>query len=649
VNQKQGLQALRDYLGKLRAAKAPPPAIAELEHIIYLIEGDWEHEQGAQRRLIDQLAQSARLAELGTMSASILHEMNQPLLGIKGFGELIQENLQKNNSQKLGEWTTEILKQVARIQDQQRRITNFLRHDESQIQSVRLADVLQETLKIFEHRINKRRIKLRISVPTDLPVLKLNHLQLNQILTNLIGNSLDALESRPTQALWISAAIVPNSQFVQLLVADNGAGIKPEIGQRLFEPFFSTKGDKGTGLGLYISRTLARACGGELALTDPSTLSWAEASPTTVFTLTIPVVDEARQTSATNRSPETSDESGDQKPQPPPSARVRALSERLTEYAHSIQVSQRVLLVDDEPVIQSVLGELLAGHNILCDTVFNAEEALAYLTDKEYAVALCDKNLPDMSGIELLKKIKQQWPRIEVLVITGYASSESAIEALGEGAFDYILKPFPDVTLIKDKVCAALARHDFEVRMLAMLDYLVRDCKSVLAERDQGESEASINRLREILASSNQDEHSGPVLLIGPAVMQNIVTKLGHRAIRVESLKLGVETLKQVVAQVVIYVEEAGEPDGAEAVRIIKAQNPTVGILVVSNSVDLKHIIAAIGAGVGDYMPRSQEGQALFEIRLRRLISRQQRVMRYQRLFKALKNLQVDLVGTTPA
>ena len=648
MNQKQGLQALRDYLGKLRAAMAPPPAIAELEHIIQMIEGDWEHEQNAERRLIDQLAQSARLAELGTMSASILHEMNQPLLGIKGFGELIQENLQKNNPEKLGEWTAEILKQVARIQDLQRRITNFLRHDESQIQSVHLADVLQDTLKIFEHRISKRRIKLRISAPTDLPVLKSNRLQLTQILTNLIGNSLDALDSRPVQALWISAAIAPNGQFVQLLVADNGAGIKPEVGQRLFEPFFSTKGEKGTGLGLYISRTLARACGGELALTEPSTLGWVEA-PTTVFTLTLPIVDEARQPSVANRSPSTLDESGAQKSETPPSEKVRALSRRLTEYAHSIQVSQRVLLVDDEPVIQSVLGELLAGHNILCDTVFNAEEALAHLSDNEYAVVLCDKNLPDLSGIELLKKIKQQWPRIEVLMITGYASSESAIEALGEGAFDYILKPFPDVTLIKDKVCAALARHDFEVRMLAMLDFLVRDCKSVLAERDQGESEASINRLREILASSNQDEHSGQVLLIGPAVMQNIVTKLGHRAIRLESLNIAVETLKQVVAQVVIYVEEAGEPDGAEAVRIIKAQNPTVGILVVSNSTDLKHIIAAIGAGVGDYMPRSQEGQALFEVRLKRLMSRQQRVMRYQRLFKALKNLQVDLVGTTPA
>jgi signal transduction histidine kinase/DNA-binding response OmpR family regulator len=648
VNQKPGLQALREYLGKLRAAKAPAPAIAELEQIIKGIEGDWEHEQIAERRLIDQLAQSARLAELGTMSASILHEMNQPLLGIKGFSELILENLQKNNTNKVGDWTAEILKQVARIQDHQRRIASFLRHDETQIQAARFADVLQDTLKIFEHRINKRRIKLGLSIPADLPVIKSNRLQLAQILTNLIGNALDALDGRTAPALWISAAVVPDNQLVHIVVADNGAGVRPEVSQRLFEPFFSTKGEKGTGLGLYISRTLARACGGELALSEPSALGSAEI-PTTVFTLTLPVVDQAHQPGATDRSAPISAGSANQKPENLPSEKVRALSQRLTEHAHSIQVSQRVLLVDDEPVIQSVLGELLAGHDILCDTVFNAEEALAHLSDKEYAVVLCDKNLPDLSGIELLKQIKQRWPRIEVLMITGYASSESAIEALGEGAFDYILKPFPDVTLIKDKVCAALARHDFEVRMLAMLDFLVHDCKAVLAERDQGESEASINRLREILASSNQDEHPGQVLLIGPAVMQNTVTKLGHRAIRVESLTIGVETLKQVATQVVIYVEEAGEPDGADAVRIIKAQNPTVGILVVSNSTDLKHVIAAIGAGVGDYMPRSQEGQALFELRLKRLISRQQRVMRYQRLFKALKNLQVDLVGTTPA
>ena len=503
MNQKQGLQALREYLGKLRAANAPSPAIAELEHIIQTLEGDWEHEQIAQRRLLDQLAQSAQLAELGTMSASILHEMNQPLLGIKGFGELILENLEKHNAPKVGDWTTEILKQVARIQELQRRIASFLRHDENQIQSVRLADVLQDTLKIFEHRIGKRRINLKLSLPDDLPLLKSNRLQLGQILTNLIGNSLDALDGCAAPSLWVSAAASLDGQLAQILVADNGAGVKPEVSQQLFEPFFSTKGEKGTGLGLYISRTLARACGGELSLSEPSALNWAE-TPTTVFTLTLPFIDEAQPSSAASRPAKTPDESGDQKPENLLSEKVRVLSQRLTEYAHSIQVSQRVLLVDDEPVIQNVLGDLLAEHNILCDTVFNAEEALAHLGDNEYAVVLCDKNLPDLSGIELLKRIKQQWPRIEVLIITGYASSESAIEALGEGAFDYILKPFPDVSLIKDKVCAALARHDFEVRMLAMLDFLVRDCKAVLAERNQGESEASINRLREILASSDQ-------------------------------------------------------------------------------------------------------------------------------------------------
>jgi signal transduction histidine kinase/DNA-binding response OmpR family regulator len=646
VNQKQGLQALRDYLSKLRAALAPPSAIAELEQIIQVIEEDWEREQIAQRRLLDQLAQSARLAELGTMSASFMHEMNQPLLGIKGFSELILENLQKSNTTKLSEWSAEILKQVSRIQDLQHRIANFLRHDDNQVQSVSFADVLQDTLKIFEHRIDKRRIKLGLSIANDLPLLMSNRLQLAQILTNLIGNSLDALDGRTKPTLWICAAKAAGGQFVQILVADNGMGVKPEARQQMFEPFFSTKGEKGTGLGLYISRTLARVCGGELTLTEPANLGWDE-KPSTVFTLTLPVVDAEHKSDSAGHSIAIPHASKDNK-QEIPSERVRALSQRLTEHAHSIQVSQRVLLVDDEPVIQSVLGELLAGHEILCDVVPSAEEALTHLSANEYAVALCDKNLPGMSGIELLKQIKQKWPRIEVLMITGYASSESAIEALGEGAFDYLLKPFTDVAHIKDKVCAALARHDFEVRMLAMLDFLVNDCKTMLAEQDQGETEASINRLRDILATSKQDDYPGQVLLVGPAVMQNIVTKLGHRAIRAESLKVASETLKQVVVQVVVYVEEAGEPDGAEAVRIIKAQNPSIGVLVVSNSTDLKHIISAIGAGVGDYMPRSQEGQALFEVRLKRLIARQQRVTRYQRLFNALKNLHVDLAGATP-
>jgi response regulator RpfG family c-di-GMP phosphodiesterase len=118
----------------------------------------------------------------------------------------------------------------------------------------------------------------------------------------------------------------------------------------------------------------------------------------------------------------------------------------------------RVLIVDDEEVIRLFLYEAL-GNDYAIAAVSNAEDAIAFLDSNPADVILADKNLPGMSGLELLHRVKATSAETEIILITGYASLESAIEALRNGAYDYLVKPFDDIALITEKVQRAAEKR----------------------------------------------------------------------------------------------------------------------------------------------------------------------------------------------
>jgi DNA-binding NtrC family response regulator len=119
----------------------------------------------------------------------------------------------------------------------------------------------------------------------------------------------------------------------------------------------------------------------------------------------------------------------------------------------------RVLVVDDEQVILTVVGNLLRDEGYEVELVLCGKEALERLDAQYFDLMIVDKNLPDMSGLDLLRKIRQSQPEMESVLITGYGSLESAIEALHLGAGGYLLKPFEDITLVLTKVNELRARQ----------------------------------------------------------------------------------------------------------------------------------------------------------------------------------------------
>ena len=639
----KGTDQLREFAGKLAEADSQ-----QFLRILQVVEEAFDQKALEAHQFQNHLANAARLAELGIMAASVFHEMNQPLLGIKGFAELALENFKKGDTSKLVEWLTEIRAQAGRMQAMQKNVGNFLRKEEQPGEPISLKYALEQALRLFQHRLKKKKIKLGVGLPEDLPDLQVSHVQLIQILVNLVGNAVDAIDNSSNGgSLRLAAALLPQTGMVRILLADSGPGIPPDMQEKIFDPFFTTKGKKGTGLGLYIARSLAEANGGDLTLVDPASLGWKD-PPSTVFEIILPSIHAAAALSELGDDDEEDTAphhlaKAQPAPKVFPSEALAGLNNRLMEFGSTLHVTKRVLVVDDEPVILRVLGEFLAQQNILADSVASAEEAVEQMKLREYAVLLTDKNLPGMDGIELLKKSKEQWPQTEVVVITGYASVESALDAIAAGAFDYIPKPFPSLTYVSQKTRGAMARHDFEVRITAMVDFLKNAFKEMIQNLGAEEKADWVGKLKTALTDAPQDE-GAHIVVVGPPSLANSVEAAGNRVTQVEELGSVVPAVSQQQVNVVVYAESDDGPDGAEAVQQIHGVNPNVGVFIIAKEGDLSRIVSAIGIGVGDYLVRPLEGRELFIPRINRLIERQKRIMRYRNVLDTLKKLNIDLM-----
>jgi two-component system NtrC family sensor kinase len=127
----------------------------------------------------------------------------------------------------------------------------------------------------------------------------------------------------------------------------------------------------------------------------------------------------------------------------------------------------KVLIVDDDPKMRELLFECLAplGYDIASSN--SGQQALESLEAGQFTVAILDLMLPDLSGIEMLRRIRERWPEIEIIVLTGYASLETAIEALRSGAYDYVTKPF-DARTIQSTLRRAVEKYRFRGRLAAL-------------------------------------------------------------------------------------------------------------------------------------------------------------------------------------
>lgn len=271
------LQRQRHYLDRIalstRAQRELEARVLErtrdLENLNSRLKQEVLEREQAQQELVraqDELVQAGKLSALGTMSASISHELNQPLAAIRSYADNARILLEHQRHDDVNANLQQISALTARAASIIAHLRAFARRDRHAPESMALQPALDDALALHAQRRRTLDVELIRDLP-DAPLwVQAGETRLRQVLSNLIANALDALAERPLpRKLWIAAR--HDEQGVSLSLRDNGRGFSQEALNHALEPFFTTKtSTQGLGLGLAICDSLMRALGGELQI-----------------------------------------------------------------------------------------------------------------------------------------------------------------------------------------------------------------------------------------------------------------------------------------------------------------------------------------------------------------------------------------------
>jgi len=222
--------------------------------------------EDALARTQSELAHVARVTSLGALTASIAHEVNQPLSGIITNASTCLRMLAADRPNVDGalETTRRTIRDSNRASDVITRLRALFSKKEGTTESVDLNEAAREVIALLLNEIQRNRVILRTELPGDLPLVTGDRVQLQQVILNLVRNGSDAMcavEDRPRQLVIRTQR--DEGGGVQLTVQDDGVGLDPRASDRLFEPFYTTKGD-GMGMGLSVSRSIIERHHGRL-------------------------------------------------------------------------------------------------------------------------------------------------------------------------------------------------------------------------------------------------------------------------------------------------------------------------------------------------------------------------------------------------
>ena len=234
------------------------------------------------RKAENALLQSEKLAVAGRLAASIAHEINNPLESVTNLLYLINTSSSLEESKLYSATAMDELKRVSEIAIHTLKFFRQL----SKPTTVYLTELVDSALVLYQGRL----VSSRVSVQKDFracPPITAMAGELRQVIVNLVGNAVDAMRGGGTLNIRIDRAREYSNGSrpgMRLTIADNGSGIPPEIKNRLFEPFISSKGDTGTGLGLWVSSEIVRKHGGTIKFKS----SFSPPTTGTVFSIFLP-------------------------------------------------------------------------------------------------------------------------------------------------------------------------------------------------------------------------------------------------------------------------------------------------------------------------------------------------------------------------
>lgn len=414
------------------------PDGSQWEAEVHLLPFDFGQQQLLQGTLVDvternriraerarhaqQLQHSQRLESLGRLSAAIAHDFNNLLTVINGYSELLLLSLDKQSA----DYRTvlEIAQAGLRARELTNQLLTFGRRHVGNAQPLDVNQLILQSANMYRGLLGER-VQLQTELAPQACMVLADAGQLNQVLMNMLANARDAMPdggscSISTRQLSLDAEQastlgLPAGQVVLLRVTDTGTGMSPQTLEHVFEPFFSTKGDKGNGIGLATAYGIVRQCGGTITVESQS-------GHGTSFSIYLPPTQQQEYM---------------------PEVGLTAQGELEATAAFS------VLVVDDHPDVRYYACTVLrsAGYQVL--DADSGERALAIL-DQEGGVDLLftDIVMPGMSGRELGLRCARHWPSVRVLYTSAYADDGLALHDLQQEPAFFIAKPYAPQQLL---------------------------------------------------------------------------------------------------------------------------------------------------------------------------------------------------------
>lgn len=362
-----------------------------------------------QEALKNQLAHSQKMESLGRLSASIAHDLNNMLVPILGYSELLLAK--HRDSEDLSKCLNVIFDAALRAKGLTKKLLTLGKKQNPDMRSININDIISSFFPIIKKSIGNN-IGIDFDLGVGLPPIKADIAQLEHVLLNLLINSRDAIDKKGTIKIKTCMA---DDRSISLIIIDNGHGIDAEIRERLFEPFFTTK-KSGSGLGLTIVYNIVQQHKGHISVNSTPEKG-------TVFTINFPITDEPAEKAVTTDSESVEDLTG----------------------------TETILLVDDNNNTRILVDQILNEYKYKVIQASRATEAIKISENYEGRIDLLftDYLIPDMNGRDLYHRIKESRPDIRVMYMSGYNPDTIPYHHRTEITQNFLQKPFSVVSAVE--------------------------------------------------------------------------------------------------------------------------------------------------------------------------------------------------------
>ncbi|MFQ5650680.1 MAG: response regulator [bacterium] len=369
------------------------------------------------KSLQEELARTQRLESAGRVAGQIAHDFNNLLSPLSAYPALIREELPADSS--ILRMLAEIERSADKLAEINQQLLTLGKRCHYAMDPVNLNELIHETLHAC---CLPKEILIKEQLTPDLLPVKGGAAQLHRAFSNLIHNAVEAMRGKgilrvETENIYLERPPDGNrsmkrGDYVKLQISDTGSGIAPDILHKVFDPFFTTKKmnrERGSGLGLSVVHSIVEDHHGYITLDS-------KVGKGTTFSILFPAARKlTRQTPEIRKTPQRG--------------------------------SERILVVDDDPVQRRVSGQLLKRLGYKVHVLSSGEHAVKHVKTRSYDLLIMDMVMEGMDGVEAYRRILELNPQQKAIIVSGYAMSSRVQQAMKLGAGSFVPKPVTQKTL----------------------------------------------------------------------------------------------------------------------------------------------------------------------------------------------------------